>query len=1249
MGNYNPHAPYIIGQEWVPIKNAFYEVDSTTEQGYTFRLDHTVVPVSGAFYVNQPPTGNVGNTCDFISVYPAGRETLTGPIKKTYIPASAVSVGNPGSIDISEGVAALQNQNDIKSITFSPDTGISSQLFVNFNTEAYSQVLYGKRILDVRVRYSMRSFNVGNSDRFFIAIDNPNTFATMTLTQHVEITSTTTTAQMSSISLTDMNPFWNTALNDVRFQRTVLPWRYQELNRFRSGASAADTLVVMIQNNATEYAVALGYMDLEVTYCEETRVLYGGFRTYDTNASNFPVVPTEYYGIGAIAVQLYSPTTFTPGVSLTPGDYTVTIYHRDLSARSIYQGSPIIHAVREFYQLPNQRGIKVNQSLTENDQFTAEANPVLTHLTLHTAATIVTGVHAYGTSAGAPVHTTRTAIQEIEDNPANGAQYPQVRFYARRFGDTTVALTLASQFSSLSLPGVAGSYASTPDNAALDIVGDVDLRADAALTSWASGSSQQLVGKYNTVGNQRSYRLGITGTGLIQMLWSPNGVNDLPLNSTVAVTPDPVTGRLAVRATLDVDNGAGGHTATFYTSSTIDGTWTQLGAPVIGAGTTSIFSGTAVGEAGSRDAGQANLAVGRIYAVEILTGIGGSAVANPRFMDQPAGTTSFVDAAGRTWTINGTAVILGSDSYISISVAEFDALDEITDGWREVNLRFTTPPTFYPTSGDIDWRWQATGELVGNQWQILAASGPSGSWNPVPGAGATGPATYWAPLGSSVALTWQSPTISGAAEDSTTDATLLFSQDPPIVSGFAITQESQELTGIAADACDLPLDCVPTAIDYNLLTWTPFGPFDTFNRESAGSWGTSTSGGSWFTFLDGLGGSVNVTAGRGKSTTTTAGGTNIGLIASPSADTWQRITAYTPQVAAGNVQIIQVFARYNLATNDNYALQVLPNTDGFLIIRFEKTVGGVPSVFGPVVTNVPYVVNEPINIIFGVVGSNFYAKVWIGAVEPGSWTITTTNSELSTVGYVGVRLGVAAGYVTVPITLEIDDYCVTPASLADGAIEIERRDEVATDWQTIMRSTGTCVATFADYEARVGIASEYRIRTVNVLDFYGPWVTGAGTVPDPGVTITGDANSVLIFTSNWAPERNLAYVMQWEGAPVETFAFPEVETLQLQRMFGKNFFTAFHPLERGGERFERVILVNAAATALPSLANITNLREFAWEDLDYICVRDELGNRWFANVAVPSLDVKDDRRIYLAKITVTEVSDTASPVDPGEE
>lgn len=205
----------------------------------------------------------------------------------------------------------------------------------------------------------------------------------------------------------------------------------------------------------------------------------------------------------------------------------------------------------------------------------------------------------------------------------------------------------------LYMPGGPDNEASTPDSAALSITGDTDVRLELALEYPAI--AQSLCSKYEFTGNQRSWYLRIDDGGTLTFTWSADGTTTLSATSTAAVDVDSFE-RFAVRATIDVNNGAGGRTVTFYTSDSISGSWTMLGAAVTAAGTTSIFNSTApvsVGEAISMAPLQ-----GYAYAFELRNGIGGSVVASPDFTAQDDQTTSFADAQGNTWTITGISAFL---------------------------------------------------------------------------------------------------------------------------------------------------------------------------------------------------------------------------------------------------------------------------------------------------------------------------------------------------------------------------------------------------------------------------------------------------------------------------------------------------------------------------------------------------------------------------------------------------------------
>lgn len=211
----------------------------------------------------------------------------------------------------------------------------------------------------------------------------------------------------------------------------------------------------------------------------------------------------------------------------------------------------------------------------------------------------------------------------------------------------------------LVLNGTSPGRAATPDTAALDIVGDIDVRVHVAMNDWTPAGTQTFLSKSTASGSQRSWQFNITTAGALVFIWSADGVATLTATSTANLSATANGALQWVRATLDVNNGASGRDVKFYTSP--DGsTWTQLGTTVTSAGVTSIFSGTAPVIVGSIDVGVSNRLIGKVVAAEIRNGIAGTVVADPDFSAQAAGATSFADGTGKTWTITSPALIAGT-------------------------------------------------------------------------------------------------------------------------------------------------------------------------------------------------------------------------------------------------------------------------------------------------------------------------------------------------------------------------------------------------------------------------------------------------------------------------------------------------------------------------------------------------------------------------------------------------------------
>ena len=223
-----------------------------------------------------------------------------------------------------------------------------------------------------------------------------------------------------------------------------------------------------------------------------------------------------------------------------------------------------------------------------------------------------------------------------------------------------------------------------------------------------------------------------------------------------------------------------------------------------------------------------------------------------------------------------------------------------------------------------------------------------------------------------------------------------------------------------------------------------------------------------------------------------------------------------------------------------------------------------------------------------------------------------------------------------------------------GYYELQRFDTVDNAWNTIMRGTTQAINGFSDFEARIGVQSSYRIRMANGLGYLGSWsATGTGTIPAPGLLAVQPetvAGSVLTFTTNTqnSGASMAGFVQEFENNIDQALTFLEAGRNRLTFMYGKNFMSDFHPLERGGEQFDATLAVANGAVSGPVLENaFQGLRDLAWAQLPYVCVRNEIGDRWYANVSVPQGNIQGGGRIIqLAQITVTEVADVPYAVNP---
>jgi len=203
----------------------------------------------------------------------------------------------------------------------------------------------------------------------------------------------------------------------------------------------------------------------------------------------------------------------------------------------------------------------------------------------------------------------------------------------------------------VTIPGTNGNYVSTPDTAALDITGDIEIVVRVALTDWTSSSYGVFVCK-NFTSYEFRHRDG--SFGHLEAEFNSGG-KSFRASAATGVS-DGVTAW--AKMTVDVDNGAAGATCRFYVAADAVAeptSWTQVGSDQVSAGTFTITPNNQTLGIGARHDGSLAM-TGKVYRAIIRNGIGGTTVAdfNPNLW--VSGST-FTSTDGLVYTLNGTAAI----------------------------------------------------------------------------------------------------------------------------------------------------------------------------------------------------------------------------------------------------------------------------------------------------------------------------------------------------------------------------------------------------------------------------------------------------------------------------------------------------------------------------------------------------------------------------------------------------------------
>ncbi|MBZ3918205.1 hypothetical protein [Streptomyces acidiscabies] len=243
-------------------------------------------------------------------------------------------------------------------------------------------------------------------------------------------------------------------------------------------------------------------------------------------------------------------------------------------------------------------------------------------------------------------------------NPAVSGRYssgnPLSDLYGKIGRNTPVRVHVPAASAHLALDGDPAGYMSTPHSAALNITSDIDVRVEWDADTTDTARNQQLIGKWSSTATERAWVLRYW-LGSIEFGWRDSGGATLG-----AVMPAGLYGGGALRATLDVDDGAGGLAVRFYQADALAGPWTQISVTTA-AVTTSIQSTSSsdlrIGPSDPTVTPPRVPVIGTVTRAQVRAGIDGTLVADLDVRALADGASGVTDSVGRVWTVNGTAKI----------------------------------------------------------------------------------------------------------------------------------------------------------------------------------------------------------------------------------------------------------------------------------------------------------------------------------------------------------------------------------------------------------------------------------------------------------------------------------------------------------------------------------------------------------------------------------------------------------------
>lgn len=352
-----------------------------------------------------------------------------------------------------------------------------------------------------------------------------------------------------------------------------------------------------------------------------------------------------------------------------------------VSLAAAQAGGAQVYRIINYSGLPAAPGFSTPNSTTVNPPNTLPNWGTRDHLFIIAIASDTdTGVSSYSTgftdnqtvvasgagdADGATLITaTRTVLNSSSQDPTNTTLTDSVQSSV-----TTVALRGPVKYDDIGFMrffNLAGSKVTTPDEGALDITGDLDVRV-CLLSDEPGGNSGLGVNRHQNIitkGDPSSatgswvFR-DMTTNSNFSLSWREAGGTVRTATSVGGVAKGTAN---QLRAVLDVDNGSGQYAVSFYVATALPSadpdsiSWNLLNTVTGSTGPTSINSSTSPVWLGNRSDEPDERFAGDIYYVQVRDGIDGTKVLNVDFRtrDQYVHDHEAQDDF-RTWTIGDPA------------------------------------------------------------------------------------------------------------------------------------------------------------------------------------------------------------------------------------------------------------------------------------------------------------------------------------------------------------------------------------------------------------------------------------------------------------------------------------------------------------------------------------------------------------------------------------------------------------------